>query len=399
MKTQMMPTCITDYTGDLLGKRVLVRAELNAPVTDGLIDNDFRIQKFLPTLHYLEEQGAIIIVLAHIGRDEEDTLGPVAEYLSDYVQDMTFYQNFFLSRGTDDWHVSVKMLQDDLEQAEPGNIFLLDNVRQTEEEKSNNLDLAKELADFADFYVHEAFPAAHRKHMSTYGIPSLFSRETKFSGITFHMEHSMLQKALKPVSRSLFVLGGAKFNTKLPLIESFLPLYDNILVGGALVNNLFQLAGYEVGQSLVEKLTESQENSLRIVLASDNLLLPNRVTCETVSGETIDRNITEILKTDKIYDISPEYLDSISDHIKNAKTILWNGPLGYYEAGYDQGTKKLAELVVESDSFSIAGGGDTIDAVYNINAQDKFDFLSSAGGAMIDYLSDGDLPGIDILLQ
>jgi len=394
-----MPTCITDYTGDLSGKKVIVRAELNAPIADGMVDDDFRIKKFLPTLKYLEEQGAIIIVLAHMGRDLDDTLDPVAEYLSDHVHNMIFYKDFFHSYGTDEFSGNMATLGDDLSRATSGDIFLLDNVRQTKEEKANNQDLARELSELGDLYVHEAFPAAHRKHMSTHGIPAMFSRETKFSGITFHMELTMLTKALEPASPSIFILGGAKFDTKLPLIEAFLPLYDHVLVGGALANNLFKLAGHNVGESLVEDLTVEQEKSLMKVLEGDNFLLPNKVTCETVSGETIERNITDVQDTDKIYDISPDYLKTISEHITNAKSILWNGPLGYYEAGYDNGTKELAKLVALSDSFSIAGGGDTIDAIYDINEENNFDFLSSAGGAMIDYLSDADLPGINVLLN
>ncbi len=399
MNTPNIPTCITEYTGDLSGKKVIVRAELNAPVSDGMIEDDFRIQKFLPTLQYLQEKGAITIVLAHMGRDPEDTLEPVAEYLSDHVHTMMFYKDFFHSYGTDEFVKNTNTLQEDLSHATPGDVFLLDNIRQTGAEKKNDSKLSEILVNLADLYVHEAFPAAHRKHMSTYGIPTLFSRETKFSGITFHREHQMLSKALKPTSPSLFILGGAKFDTKLPLIESFLPIYDHIMIGGALANNIFQLAGFNVGQSLVEDVTPEQEESLKKVLANDKFLLPNRVTCETVSGETIEKDISEVLDTDTIYDISTEYINSISEHVTNAKSILWNGPLGYYEGGFDAGTKRLAELVGQSDSFSIAGGGDTVDAVYKTTQETHFDHLSSAGGAMIDYLSDGELPGVNILLQ
>jgi len=399
MDTQNIPTCINQFSGDLSGKRVVVRAELNAPIKDGLVGDDFRIKKFLPTLQYLEGKGAVIIVLAHMGRDLDDTLEPVADYLADHVHNMMFYKNFFHSYGQEEFEVNVRTLKDDLDQAEPGNIFLLDNVRQTKKEKENDEELAKIIAELGDVYVHEAFPAAHRKHVSTYGVPSLFELDSKYSGLTFHMEQKMLSTALEPVSPSLFVLGGAKFETKLPLIESFLGLYDHVLIGGALANNMFKLAGYNVGESLIEELTKSQEESLTRVLQNKKFILPNIVTCETITGDKIDKQISDILDTDKIYDIAPTFLDSITDIVATSKTILWNGPLGYYEGGYDAGTKKLAELVASSDSISIAGGGDTIDAIHDINVEDNFDFLSSAGGAMIDYLSDADLPGINILLD
>jgi len=232
MNTHTTPICITDYKGELHGKRVILRAGLNVPIANGLVDDDFRIQRFLPTLSYLEEQGAIVIVLAHLGRELDDTLEPVAEYIADHVHNMMFYKDFFHSYGTD---------------------------------------------SFGDIYVHDAFPAAHRKHMSTFGIPSLFNKESKFSGVTFHMEQTILQKAMKPESPSVFVLGGAKFDTKLPLIESFLPIYDKVMIGGALANNLIKLAGYEVGTSLVEDLTIGQENSLKKVLESSNFILPSSV--------------------------------------------------------------------------------------------------------------------------
>ena len=396
MKT---PTCITDYKGDLRGKKVIVRGEVNVPLQDGKVDDDFRIKKLLPTLQYLEDKGAIIILLAHIGRDEDSTLEPVADYLADHVSKMMFYQNFFHVWGHDKWNGNINTLQDDLAQAEPGDIFLLDNVRQTKAEKANDQNLARAIYELGDLYVHEAFPASHRKHMSTYGIPEMFHEEYKFSGITFHMEHQTLTKALTPEHKSVFVLGGAKFETKLPLIESFLPIYDYIIVGGALVNNIYKVGGYEVGQSLVEELTEEQNESLEFVLNHPKFILPEYVTCETVSGETSTKHITEVSSTDKIYDIDPKSFENIADLITNAKTILWNGPLGYYEAGFDKGSKRLAELVGASESYSIAGGGDTIDAIYDAGQEDNFTFLSSAGGAMIDYLADGDLPGVNVLLS
>jgi len=346
----------------------------------------------------LEEKGAIIIVLAHMGRSLDDTLEPVAEYLADHVHNMMFYKDFFHSYGTDEFNKNADTLQGDLTHAKPGDVFLLDNIRQTKEEKANNENLAKTIADLGDLYVHEAFPAAHRKHCSTYGVPSLFTGENKFSGVTFHMEHTMLASAMKPASPSVFVLGGAKFDTKLPLIESFLPLYDKVMVGGALANNLIQLAGYEVGVSLVEELTVKQEESLKKVLQSDKFLLPSYVTCETKDGEKVTKMLSEITSTDNILDVSPEALNKNSSLFTDAKTFLWNGPLGYYEGGYTAGSQKLAKLVAKSDSKSIAGGGDTIAAIYSIDQQDNFTFLSSAGGAMITYLAEGSLPGIEILV-
>ena len=392
-----MPTCITDYTGDLSGKKVIVRAELNAPLSGGMVDDDFRIKKFLPTLQYLEEKGAIIIILAHLGRDPDDTLEPVAEYLADYVHNMIFYKDFFHSYGTDEFGSNLAVLQEDLTHATPGNMFLLDNVRQTKAEKANDPTLAETLADLADIYVHEAFPAGHRKHCSTYGVPGFFSRETKFSGVTFHMEHTMLSKAMKPTSPSVFVLGGAKFDTKLPLIESFLPIYDKVMVGGALANNLIQLAGYEVGKSLVEDLTPEQTDSLKKVLEHDAFLLPSHVTCETSSGEKVTKALSEVESEDNILDVSPETIIRNETTFREANTFLWNGPLGYYEGGYTAGSEKLAELVGSSKAQSIAGGGDTIAAIYSSNQENNFTFLSSAGGAMITYLSQESLIGIDIL--
>lgn len=392
------PRCITSFDGDLNAKKVFVRAALNVPLTkDGQVDNDFRIQKFLPTLHHLQERGAIVIILAHIGRDPEQTLEPVVEYLANEIPSIAFYQNFFSAWGSDEWKVNKRTLESDLAQANPGDVLVLDNMRQTTAEKENSADLAKEIANFADYYIHEAFPVAHRKHCSTYGLPSLFSHETKFSGVTFDQEFQTLQTALTPETPSLFITGGAKFKTKLPLITTMLGVYDNVLVGGALANNLFKLAGYEVGESLVEELTPEQESELHAVLKNPRFILPEYVTCETESGERISKNIRDINQGDKILDIAAQSINEIQETIHSAKTIVWNGPLGYYEGGYDNGTKTLAMRIGESEAWSVAGGGDTIDAIYDTEQEHNFTFLSSAGGAMIDYLSDSDLPGINVL--
>lgn len=393
-----LPTTITSFEGSLEGKKVIIRAELNAPLKDGKVDDDFRIQKFLPTLKYITDKGGIAIVLAHVGRDKDETLEPVVEYMSEHVPNMVFFQNFFAAWKTADWEGNIEMLKKDLQEAGPGDLYVLDNVRQIDAEEEGDLELAEELRGLADFYVHEAFPAAHRKHMSTYTLPTLFSRDSKFSGITFHEELTSLLKVLKPESPSVFVLGGAKFETKLPLIKQMLPVYDSVVIGGALANNLFELTGHKIGLSKKEDLSEEQKAELLAALANPKFVVPEIVTCETAEGQKIDRNIKEVQDTDKILDISPMAINDLRVLFSGAKTIVWNGPLGYYEGGYTDGSKTLASLIGTSEAYSVAGGGDTINAIYDAHQETNFSYLSSAGGAMIDFLVDGDLPGVNALL-
>ncbi len=394
-----IPNLITEHKDSLVGKKIIVRAELNCPLKNGVVDDDFRIKKFLPTLEYLVKGGAIVIVIAHIGRDKDANLEPVVEYISQYVPNIIFLKNFFSAYSSNDWQQNLSELKSDLAVAKPGDLLILDNIRQTDAEEAGDELLASDLACLVDMYVHEAFPAAHRKHTSTFILPKKFSRETKFSGITFHEELKSLLNILKPNSPSLFVLGGAKFETKLPLIKSILPVFDSVIIGGALANNLYELAGHNVGGSKTELLSDDQKNDLLNALSNPRLILPDIVTCETNEGRKVDKNLDEIDSLDKILDISPIALNDLRSYFAEAKTIVWNGPLGFYEGGYTEGSKTLASLIGTSDSYSVAGGGDTINAIFDAHQESNFSYLSSAGGAMIDFLVDGDLPGVNALLD
>lgn len=386
--------CITDQKISFEGQTVLVRAGLNVPIKGGAIASTFRIDKVLRTIAYLQKKGAKIIVVGHIGRDIKDSLSPVYEYSKNMIEDVTFYENYFLSYGTDEFDWNKRFLCNNILESDNGSVHFLDNIRQTADEKNNSSSLNSFLHSLADYYVHEAFPVAHRRHSSTFGTPLLFPVKHKFYGITFSEEIEFLSKMEKPESPSLFILGGAKFETKLPMLKKFSEIYDHTLIGGALANNIFQEMGNEIGTSLVDHLDAETEETIQKYISSEGALVPGVVTCETSDGEILQKKISDVGVNDKILDISKESIDNIKDIIVSCETILWNGPMGYYEGGYVEGSESLANAISESNSISVAGGGDTITAIFNAGKQDTFDFLSTGGGSTIELLSTGTLPGI-----
>ena len=391
--------CITNQNISLKGKTVLVRAGLNVPIKDGKIESTFRIDKVLRTIDYLVSRETKVVIVGHIGRDTSETLKPVFEYIQEKNSSAIFYENFFSDMGSPSFDVEDAQLRKKIDESANGSLHILDNVRQTELEKSNSNDLSEYLASIADIYVHEAFPVAHRKHASVYGSPLLFHGKHKFFGITFWEEMEHLSKMEKPKSPSLFVLGGAKFETKLPMLQKYSNIYDYTLVGGALLNNVLDEMGHEVGTSLKDDLEIDMKNKICAFAESPGSLIPDVVTCETKDGDRIDKKVTDIEPTDKILDVSPETLDKWEDTIVSCETILWNGPLGYFEGGYIQGSQRLIELISKSNSHSVVGGGDTISAIYQSGKEESFDFLSTGGGSTIEFLSSGTLPGIQAITE
>lgn len=318
---------------DLKGKRVLVRVDWNV-VKGGRVANDFRIKKSLPTIEHLIDAGAHVILATHL---EEGNIEPLKVFI-------------------------------------PHGVELLPNLRENSGEETNTEEFAKELAAKADIYVNEAFSASHRKHASIVGVPKLLP---SFAGLRFSREIKELSKVFYPKKPFLFILGGAKFDTKLPLLKKFVTIADDIFVGGALANNFFKEIGRDVGQSLVS----DGDFNLGELLNSDKIMLPEDT----------------IVQDDKILDAGPIALEKLKEKIAVAKLILWNGPLGNYELGYKVATLELAKLIAESGVESIVGGGDTLAAIEELNLLDKFSFVSTGGGAMLDFLATGTLPGIEAL--
>jgi len=364
---------------DLRGKRVLVRASLNVPVEDGVVTSDFRIRKALPTIAFLKQAGARVIVAGHIGREKEETLRPVYE---------AFQKHFDL-----EWcpravggeaRVAVEALQE-------GEVLLLENLRQHEGEKENSDAFAKALAALADVYVNDAFSVSHREHASIVGVSKLLP---SYAGLTFLDEYEHLQKAMRPESPSLFILGGAKFATKLPLIDEYADIYDYMFIGGALANDLLKARGCPVGKSVVSDVVLDDASMVR----DETVLLPVDV---TVTDGEITRVTTpdDVKESEYIYDAGPKTIAMLREKLATTKTVLWNGPLGYYEHGFAEYTKQCAEEIARSSAHSIVGGGDTVAAIESLGLHTEFDFISTAGGAMLEFLEKKTLPGIEALKE
>lgn len=362
---------------DLRGKYVLLRSSLNIPLEDGHVRNQFRLERALPTMRYLSEQGAKIIVLAHIGREPEETLEPVYQALTKYLP--AHWGGRIDSREFTERRALMG----------EGDILLAENVRQFAGEETNDQEFAARLAALGEVYVNDAFAAAHREHASTYGVAKLLPA---YAGLTFIEEVEHLTKVLDPAAPALFLLGGAKFDTKMPLVEKFLEIYEHVFIGGALANDIYKARGLEVGQSMVSdtSLVDSP------ILANEKLLVPIDVIVDGPDGRQVKRP-EDVTKDEKILDAGPMTIDMLATYIENAKTVLWNGPFGAYELGYTQATEITARHVAGSDAYSVIGGGDTVAAVEKLHINECFGFVSIAGGAMLTFLEHGSLPVVDLL--
>ena len=360
------------------GVKILVRADFNVPIKNGAVADDFRIRAALPTIDFLREKGAKIILISHIEANEggNPSLKPIADHLKSKLKEpVTFLQN-------------IKNANEFINQElKDGKCVLLENLRFNDGEKNNDAKFAKELASLADIYVNEAFPVSHRAHASIVGVPKFL---LSYAGFQFEREVGNLSKAFNPTHPFFFILGGAKFETKLPLIEKFSKTADEIFVGGALANDIFKAKGYEVGKSTVS------ESTFHLPLST--FLLPIDVVNQNKEIKSPD----SLSKDDSILDAGPKTVELLRQKVNGARFILWNGPLGMYEDGYREPTIALAEMIGAKtqggkETQSIVGGGDTLAAIATLKIEDQFTFVSTGGGAMLDFLAMGTLPGIDAL--
>lgn len=338
---------------NLSGVRVLLRVDFNVPIVNGIITDDFRIRKALPTIEFLKNAGAQIIMISHIETKDDPTLKPVADYLNKIGIKCLFERDY------------KKVLNS------KESVTLLENLREYDGEKNNDRKFAKELASLADVYINEAFSVSHRKHASVSAIKEFIP---SYIGFQFEEEIKNLDSAFNPDHPFLFILGGAKFDTKLPLVEKFISIADKVFIGGALANDFFKEQGKDVGTSLISEVKVDLKN----ILGNEKLLLP----------------ADSVLKDTAIMDAGDKTIEMLSGEIANAKYILWNGPLGAYEVGYKDGTIKLAKLIADATKNgvkTIVGGGDTLATIKELNLEDSFTFVSTGGGAMLDYLAKGGL--------
>jgi len=375
--------CIDSLTSqDLKGKRVLVRAGLDLPVEQGEVGDTFRVQRAIPTLKYLADVGAKIIILSHIGREVTETNESVHRALTHFVR-ASYVPDLF-------GHTARNVIQG----MDDGDMLLLENVRQFyDREKSNDPAFAEELASLGEIYVNDAFSNSHRAHATMVGIPKLLPH---YAGLLLRDEVRELSKSRTPEHPSFAIIGGAKFETKIPVITRLLETYDYVFITGALANDVFKARGFPVGRSVVSDTPPSES-----VLSHHGFVAPIDVTIEDEAGHPKVKKPGDVLPGDKIVDIGPDTLAMIGPHIAQAKSIIWNGPTGLYEDGYISFTHALAELVrhrVTEGAHSVIGGNNTIAAVHSSGiSENELGFLSTGGGAMLEYLAQGTLPAIEAL--
>ncbi|ALM91699.1 MULTISPECIES: phosphoglycerate kinase [Alteromonas] len=376
----------------LNGQRVLIRQDLNVPVKDGVVTSDARIKASIPTIKAALDAGAAVMVMSHLGRPtegepaEEFSLQPVVNYLNDVLD------------------VPVTLEKDYLDGVDvaPGSLVVLENVRFNEGEKSDDETLSKQYAALCDIFVMDAFGTAHRAQASTHGVAKFATKAC--AGPLLAAELDALGKALDNPKRPMVaIVGGSKVSTKLTVLKTLAEKVDQLIVGGGIANTFIAAQGHNVGKSLVEMdLTEQAKQLMSDAVANGgNIPVPTDV----VVGKAFDENteatlkaVSDVADDDMIFDIGPDSSKALESIIKNAGTIVWNGPVGVFEfEQFSAGTKALAEAIADSDAFSIAGGGDTLAAVDKYEIADKISYISTGGGAFLEFLEGKTLPAVAML--
>jgi len=377
---------------DLSGKRVLVRVDFNVPVKDGQVQDDTRMRASLNTLHHILRGGGHLILMSHLGRpvegefDESLSLQPVADHLATLMKH------------------KVVLCRDWQKQGVPpgGDIVLLENVRFLKGEKADDEALAKQLAGLCDIFVNDAFATAHRAQASTHGVARF--APVACAGPLLVNEIKALSAAFEHPARPLAaIIGGSKVSTKLTVLESLLEQVDQLIVGGGIANTFLAAAGHNVGQSLYEsELVPNARHMLARAGQQGKLIpLPVDVVCAksfSEDAEAFTRNVDSVQDDDLILDVGPKTADLYTEVLQNAATIIWNGPLGVFEfPRFGHGTQALVEAVSRSTAFSVAGGGDTIAAIARFHASDRISYISTGGGAFLEFLEGKTLPAVQIL--
>jgi phosphoglycerate kinase len=380
---------------DLKGKRVLIREDLNVPVKDGKVGNDTRIVAALPTIKQAMEAGASVIVMSHLGRPEEgkaiteqpeSSLQPVAEHLQSLLGcPVRLVNDYLVNPAT----------------ATPadGEVVLLENVRVNVGEKKDDEALAKQYAALCDVFVMDAFGTAHRAQASTHGVAKFADQAC--AGPLLSAELDALDKALQAPERPMLaIVGGAKVSSKLEVLESLADKTDQLIVGGGIANTFLLAAGFSVGNSLVEK---DLVPTAKALMEKTNIPLPVDVIVAkefSADAEATVKNVTDIADDDMILDIGPATAARLSEIIGGMKTIIWNGPVGVFEFdAFATGTEAIARAIAENEGFSIAGGGETIQAIDKFGITDKVSYISTGGGAFLEFVQGETLPAVAILEQ
>ncbi len=379
---------------DLSGKRLLIRQDLNVPLKDGKVADDTRIRASLATIKLAVDAGAKVMLMSHLGRPTEGeyedkfSLAPVAEHLSGLLGQPV--------RLAKDWLGGV-----DVAVAE-GEVVLCENVRFNKGESSDDEALSKKMAALCDIYVMDAFGTAHRAQASTHGVGE--HAAVACAGPLLANELEALGKALdNPARPMVAIVGGSKVSTKLTVLKSLSKVVDQLIVGGGIANTFIAADGHEVGKSLYEKdlVSVAKELSESAKARGGSIPVPSDVVCAKEFSESAAatlKGVDETLDDDMIFDVGPETSKAFAEILKKAGTIVWNGPIGVFEFDqFGEGTKALAEAIAESPAFSIAGGGDTLAAVSKYNISDKISYISTGGGAFLEFLEGKELPAVVML--
>lgn len=378
-------------TLDLYGKKTMIRLDLNVPLKDGNVTSDARIKAALPTIQMALDKGAKVILLSHLGRPDPDNLDgsfslePVAKKLQEILDINVSFQS--------NWLGGIK--------EESQGIVLCENVRYEAGEKKNDESLSKQIAGLCDVYVMDAFGASHREHSSTYG--ALQYAKEGCIGPLLSKEVSSIKKAIDgPQAPVTAIIGGAKVSSKLGVIEKFSSFCDHVIVGGGIANTFLLASGKEVGASLVEpEMVDAANRILQMENVDVPLPIDVRVAKEFSSdADAAIKSIDEIEKDDLILDIGPQTAALYCDIINQTKTTIWNGPLGVFEfKAFSEGTAALGNAVALNQGFSIVGGGDTVAVVEQMGISDSIGYISTGGGAFLDFVQNGTLPILDLLGQ
>ena len=384
----------------LRDKKILLRLDLNVPLNKEKISDTTRIDKILPTLKFLNEQKAKIIILSHVGRPrgkvlKELSLKPICENLQEQLG------------------LSVKLISQNINEIKNKNFFdkfnekilMLENIRFYAEEEKNDNKFARHLASLGDLYVNDAFSCSHRAHASIVEISKFLP---SFSGLQLDLEINALTKITSEITKPITcIIGGSKISTKIEIIKNLIPKFDNIIIVGGMANNFIEYFGHNIGKSIKEKncapiieeiISLSKKEKCEITYPEDVLV------SKDLNGSCKKKELNEILDDEMILDIGPKTINKVTNIINSSNTILWNGPAGYFEnPNFANGSIEIAKTIINNNKlnkiFSVVGGGDTVSLLNSIKAVDGFNFVSTAGGAFLEYLEGKKLPGITALNQ